>query len=152
MKIGVRTLFQYILLVAIPLLGVLGSLWAGADLTAPASVGGAWSLEIAKQPAQACPAFAGWEGQVHMAISQSGPELLIVFTDASRTLMSGSLSGLSIAAETTDSATTKLVLSAEVDRQSTPQRISVSLQADDCTGSLDFSGILQPHNITGQEH
>ena len=85
MKIGIKTLLQYLLFVGLPLLGVLVALALGRNLGAPAAVHGTWALAIPQQPALQCQAFAGWNGETQMAISQSGPDLIIVFSDKALT-------------------------------------------------------------------
>ena len=140
MKISVKTISHYLLFVGLPLLGVLSALWVGSSLTAPASVGGIWALDIPEQPALSCQAFAGWGSELQMAISQSGTDLLIVFNHPAHTALTGSLSGLSITAEATDASNSLLQLSAEVDRQSDPHQLSGSLQAEGCSHALDFTG------------
>jgi hypothetical protein len=89
---------------------------------------------------------------MQMVISQSGPELLIVFNDAAHTAMTGTLSGLSIAAETSGASTPVLRLTADVDRQSEPHQLSGSLQAVGCNGPLDLTGVLLPPGAASQEH
>ena len=152
MKIGIKTIFQYLLFVGLPLLGVLGALWAGAGLAAPASVGGAWALEIPEQPALDCQAFAAWSSEMQMVISQSGSDLLIVFNDAAHTAMTGTLSSLSITAGTSGTSASQLQLVAEVDRQTDPHQLRGSLQAAGCDHPLNFSGQRLPSGAVSQEH
>ena len=89
---------------------------------------------------------------MQMVISQSGTDLLIVFNDAAHTGMTGSLSGLSIAAETSSASTFELQLAAEVDRQVEPHRLSGSLQASGCDRQLGLTGVLLPTGAASQEH
>ena len=93
MKIGLKTIFQYLLFVGLPLLGVLVALALGRNLGAPAAVHGTWALAIPLQPALQCQVFAGWNGETQMAISQSGPDLIIVFSDKALPGLTGSLTG-----------------------------------------------------------
>jgi hypothetical protein len=150
MKISVKTITYYLLFVGLPLLGVVGALWSGRSLAAPASVGGAWALLIPEQPALKCQAFAGWKGEMQMVISQSGPNLLVIFGDPAHAALTGILSGLSITAE--NIGIPQLQLAAEVDREADPHQLSGSLQVAGCAPPLDFTGYLQPDNTSSQEH
>jgi hypothetical protein len=152
MRIGIKTISLYILFVGIPLLGVLAAVWVGAGIAAPASVGGDWALHIPEQPAMECLAFAGWSGEMQMVISQSGSVLLIVFNDPAHTAMTGSLTGLSIAAETSNATPPVLQLAAEVDRQTDPHQLSGTLQATGCDHPLNLSAVLLPPGAASQEH
>lgn len=152
MKIGLKTILQYMLFVGLPLLGVLGALGIGRNLSAPAAVHGTWALAIPLQPALECQVFAGWNGETQMAISQSGPDLIIVFSDDTLPGLTGSLTGPSISAATGSGAVPQLQLIAEVDRQSDPDRLLGSLQASGCGQPLDFSAQLLPSGATSQGH
>ncbi len=152
MKIGLKTIFQYLLFVGLPLLGVLGALGIGRNLGAPAAVHGTWALAIPLQPALECQVFAGWNGETQMAISQSGPNLIIVFSDKPLPGLTGSLTGLSISAATGSGAAPQLQLTAEVERQGDPDRLLGSLQASGCDQPLDFRAELLPLGATSQEH
>ena len=152
MKIGIKTLLQYLLFVGLPLLGVLVALALGRNLSAPAAVHGTWALAIPQQPALQCQAFAGWNGDTQMAISQSGPDLIIVFSDKALTALTGSLTGLSITAATGSGAPYPIQLTAEIDRQGDPNRMIGSLVAAGCDPRLNFSAELLPSGVTSQEH
>jgi hypothetical protein len=152
MKIGIKTLLQYLLFVGFPLLGVLGALGIGRNLSAPAAVHGTWALAIPQQPALQCQVFTGWNGEMQMAISQSGPDLIIVFSDKAHTALTGSLTGLSISAATGSGAVPQRQLTADVYRMSEPNRMGGSLLAMGCDTPLNFSAELLTSGATGQEH
>ena len=69
-----KVLGQYIIMVGIPLLCMLGILWAGADLQAPQSVGGVWAVSIVSFSDQGCEGYHAWQGEPQLVISQSGSD------------------------------------------------------------------------------
>jgi hypothetical protein len=152
MKIGIKTITHYLLFVGLPLLGVLVALGIGRDLSAPVAVHGTWALAIPLQPALECQVFAGWNGEMQMAISQSGPDLIIGFSDKTLPGLTGSLTGLSISAATGSGAVPQLQLTAEVERHGDSDRVLGSLQANGCDEPLDFSAELMSPGATSQEH
>lgn len=72
-----KALLQYVLLVGLPILGVLGVLQLGEALVAPKAVAGIWRLESARGPApvSSCPDRAEVADVEAFTLSQSGPKL-----------------------------------------------------------------------------
>ena len=85
----------YVLLVGVPLLVLLTTLHAGADLTAPPALSGEWMIESA---AGNCAGPLAGAGQTPISIYQTGPELLITFNDPRRTTLAGTVENGRIAA------------------------------------------------------
>ena len=85
----------YVLLVGVPLLVLLTTLHAGADLTAPPALSGEWMIE---STAGNCAGPLAGAGQAPMSIYQTGPELLITFNDPGKTTLAGTVENGRIAA------------------------------------------------------
>jgi hypothetical protein len=75
MKTSIKTISHYLLFVGLSLLGVLGALGIGRNLSAPATVHGVWVLSIPGQTVLECQAFAGWKGEMVAGIL-FGPSML----------------------------------------------------------------------------
>lgn len=72
-----RFVTLYLVLVGLPVLGVLGILRAGQELTAPRSVSGTWVAEpsFGAEPVGACWLSRLGADRLTMMVSQSGPNL-----------------------------------------------------------------------------
>jgi hypothetical protein len=78
--------FGYILFVGIPLLILIGTLRAGAHLSAPPAVSGEWTID--PQPSK-CAAPRADAGPPGMTIYQTGVDLLIALNDPPKTTLAG---------------------------------------------------------------
>ncbi|MGA3040270.1 MAG: hypothetical protein ABSF54_05690 [Bryobacteraceae bacterium] len=84
--------FGYVLFVGIPLLILIGTLRAGANLSAPPAVSGEWTID---------PAPGNCAGPPDMSIYQTGADVLIALNDPQKTTLAGKLEGGLIAAAST---------------------------------------------------
>jgi hypothetical protein len=87
--------FGYVLLVGIPLTILIGTLRAGAYLSAPPAVSGAWTVEPAPNKRAGPLADAN---PPTLNIYQTGADLLIAFNDPPQTTLAGHLANGRIAA------------------------------------------------------
>ena len=87
--------FGYVLFVGIPLLILIGTLRAGADLSAPSAVSGDWTVEPAPNK---CAEPLANASQPALSIYQTGSNLLIAFNDPRKTTLAGKLEDGSVTA------------------------------------------------------
>jgi len=87
--------FGYVLFVGIPLLILIGTLRAGANLSAPPAVSGDWTIEPTTNK---CAGPLADAGQPAINIYQTGADLLIAFNDPPKTTLAGKLESGRIAA------------------------------------------------------
>jgi hypothetical protein len=148
-------IIAYILLVALPIVGLVGVLKRGRSLTAPISVDGMWRLQadpvlLAALP---CGKTLGENPETALAISQSGRNFTLSFANGPKSTASGVLDGTAIKASfapaTEWSATTgcgagrELSLVATVDTKADPRSLSGVLSVSDCPscGSVAFRAV-----------
>jgi hypothetical protein len=87
--------FGYVLFVGVPLLILIGTLRAGADLSAPPAVSGDWTVEPAPNK---CAESLANASQPALSIYQTGSNLLIAFNDPRKTTLAGKLEDGSVTA------------------------------------------------------
>ena len=143
-----KIVLQYILMVGTAALGVYGLLRLGADLKAPVSVGGAWTLVAAPQSTDAgtCDALPVPTEGTALTISQSGPNLVLQMGSAGPVTLQGKIEGTTITAQTArdSKGASSLHLVAHVDRQAEPDRLQATLQSDACPHPISLVGTRQP--------
>jgi hypothetical protein len=90
-----KLIVAYICLVGTPLLGLLGILRAGQHLTAPVSVGGAWSLEAnyGALGSGSCTDLLATVSQPFLSIYQSGSNLVFTLNNPQKTTLPGTIQG-----------------------------------------------------------
>ena len=81
-----KALLQYVVLVGIPVLGVLGILQLGQGLAAPRAVSGIWQVtpsvsSLTPSVQLSCPAAFGVVEKPKLVIEQSGPRLVFDLND-----------------------------------------------------------------------
>ena len=136
---------QYILLVGLPLLCLLGVLWAGADLQAPQSVNGVWAIAITSSGDTSCEDFSAWQGEPQLVIAQSGNALTLQFNNPSFARLDGRLDGLAIIAQS-DAASgsgVSIHFQAIVDPGSAPEKMTGVLISSQCPASATLNGARQ---------
>lgn len=74
-----KALLQYLVLVGLPVLGVLGVLQLGQGLTAPKALAGAWAFNPSGLVSEAstCPVLESVDQVATLAVAQSGPDLTL---------------------------------------------------------------------------
>jgi hypothetical protein len=95
-----RVVFLYFFLIGAPVLGILGLLRMGRDLTPPVSIKGAWTVKLDPQPPgdQACEESRLFDDTT-LTISQSGSHLLLKFNDKKGTALDGQIGDSNVMAE-----------------------------------------------------
>ena len=138
-------IIAYILLVAVPIVGLVGVLKRGRTLTAPISVDGVWQLQAdpARLAALPCGKTLGQNPETALAISQSGRNFTLSLTNGPKSTASGVLLGTTIKAslvpaaawseETGCGAGRELSLVATVDTKADPRSLSGMLSVNDCS-------------------
>ena len=87
----------YLVLVGLPMLGLLGILEAGRNISAALAIGGDWNLEFAADPQ--CASGSATLRQPALSISQSGREAQITLNDGHATTLPAILNGNVVSAK-----------------------------------------------------
>jgi hypothetical protein len=133
----------YVVLVALPLLGLAGVLRSGRTLAAPVSVGGLWRIQANADKGVILPCGKSLEAaDASFTISQSGRNFTLNFANSLVSSGSGSVEGTTIKASMLPAARwgteagcdegRLLSLTATVDSIVNPQFLEAVLSADDC--------------------
>jgi len=148
-------IIAYVLLVALPIVGLVAVLKSGRALTAPISVDGVWHLQadpvrLASLP---CGKTLGENPETALAISQSGRNFTLNLANGPKSTASGVLDGTALRASLVPAATSseetgcgagrQLNLVATVDPKSDPRSLSGVLSVNDCPscGSVEFHAV-----------
>ena len=148
-------IIAYILLVALPIVGLAGILKSGRTLTAPVSVDGMWRLQadpllLAALP---CGKTLGENPETALAISQSGRNFTVSLANGPKSTASGVVDGTTIKASFALAAAwsaangcgvgRELSLVATVDTKSDPRSLSGMLSVNNCDscGPVEFRAI-----------
>lgn len=156
----------YIVLVALPLLGLVGILKGGRTLKAPPSVDGIWSLQIdsAQLSSLPCGKTLASTPEKTITISQSGKTFEIKFSSASKSMGSGTLDGATLrasvtpdgdwAAETGCGNGRTLTLLATVDGKANPRSLAGMLALDNCPAcrAVEFHALQQSASLPKEGH
>jgi len=156
-------LFAYVLLVALPVVGLAGVLRSGRNLSAPMSVGGIWIISATPDQLAAFPC-----GKILLAqntaftISQSGRAFTLNVPNAGWIASSGAVEGNTITATLVPAVPAKeagcgdhsLSLTATVDTKASPRSLQGALRAQDCPGcaAIEFRGIRDEQAKTKETH
>lgn len=150
-------ILAYTLLVALPLVGLIGILKSGRKLSAPVSVDGMWALQLnwnqlASLP---CGKTLAEAPETALAISQSGKNFTLNLNNGPKSIASGVLEGTALKASIVPAQAwsaeagcgngRELSLVATVDPQSEPRSLNGSLSISDCPscGSVNFRATRQ---------
>jgi hypothetical protein len=150
-------IIAYVVLVGLPIVALLGVLKSGRHMQAPLSVDGTWKLQTAVERSAwpSCFQSISWLTDSSLAISQSGPGLILSSNTAAKPMASGSIEGTAIRAsiQATGSAcgSDNLTLIARVDPNSEPRSLTGTLSVEGCTtcSTMSFSAVRQPRTVKG---
>jgi hypothetical protein len=148
-------IIAYVLLVALPIVGLVGVLKSGRSLTAPISVDGVWQIQadptrLASLP---CGKSLGENPETTLAISQSGRNFTLTIANGPKSTASGVLDGTTLKASVTPAAAwsqeagcgvgRSVDLVATVNPKSEPRSLSGVLSVNDCPscGSVEFRAV-----------
>jgi hypothetical protein len=137
-------ILAYVLLVGLPLVGLVGVLKSGRSLTAPISVDGLWRLQA--DPIQLSNLPCGKalinDPETGLAISQSGKNFTLSFSNGPKSIASGVLEGTTLKASVVPSATwsedagcgdgRELSLVATVDAKANPRSLAGVFSVNHC--------------------
>jgi hypothetical protein len=145
----------YVLLVALPIVGLLAVLKSGRSLTAPISVDGIWQLRAdpTRLSSLPCGKALAANPEMSLAISQSGRNFTLTLANGPKSIASGVLEGTALKAtlvpangwsdEAGCGAGRQLNLVAAVDTSLEPRSLSGLLSVSDCPscGSVEFHAV-----------
>jgi hypothetical protein len=148
-------MIAYALLVALPIVGLVGVLKRGHTLTAPISVDGLWQLQAdpAQLAALPCGKTLGQNPETALAISQSGRNFTLSLANGPKSSASGIVDGTTLKASILPSgswsedagcgAGRELSLVATVDPKLYPRSLSGMLSVSHCEscGSVEFHAV-----------
>lgn len=153
----------YILLVGFPLLGLVGVLRTGRDLTAPLSVDGTWRIQtdVNQLAAMPCSGSIGSIQDTDVVISQSGKNLILNLDKATA---SGVIEGTTLTASVQPSVAWAreslcgndrlLALTATVDAKADPRSLMGVLSDNRCPSCtpVRFHAVRQPRAVRKGVH
>jgi hypothetical protein len=151
----------YILLVGLPILGLVGVLKSGRNLTAPISIDGVWQVQAdpAQLAASPCGKALASHADATFAISQSGKTFLLGFgsvnpSNGSRSVASGTIDGTTLRASLPGNSVAsapdggcgqgrELTLVATVNPKTDPRSLAGTFSISDCPScaSIEFHAI-----------
>ena len=147
--------FAYVLLVAVPLVGLVGILRSGRKLSAPISVGGVWKINASQDQLAAlhCGKFLLAQNTA-FTISQSGRAFTMNLSNSVWSATGGAIEGSTINATLIPSAAAaseagcgeqSLSLTATVDAKASPRSLQGTLRGLNCAGCapVEFHGIRE---------
>jgi hypothetical protein len=150
-------ILAYILLVAVPVVGLIGVLKSGRKLVAPISIDGQWKLQVdpVRLAALPCGKALADSTDAALAISQSGKNFTLSLSNGPRSSGSGQLDNETIKASIAPSpewagqagcgAGRELTLLATVDPRANPRSLAGWLSVADCPScdSVEFRAVKQ---------
>jgi hypothetical protein len=153
----------YALLVALPLVGLIGILKSGRKLTAPISVDGLWQLQAdrVRLAALPCGKTLAENPDTALAISQSGKNFTLNLSNGPKSIASGVLEGTTLKASIVPSPAWSaeagcgdgraLSLVATVDPKADPRALVGRLSVDNCSScaAVEFHAVRQSPPVKG---
>jgi hypothetical protein len=133
---GLRPFLLYLILVGLPILGILGLLRAGQNLSAPISVAGTWETQLSF-PASPSDDLTIQPGPIVLHISQSGTHLFLAFDE--KTKLVGSIDDMTISAALSDGPGSTNTLSLSPTAIYFRGRINRGKQSDQLLGVITFA-------------
>jgi hypothetical protein len=146
-------LLAYLLLVALPVLGLVGVLRSGRNVTAPAAIGGVWKLQANTDPAAnfGCGKPLTAEDAA-FTISQSGQTFTLSLVNSPMASASGVIDGTTVKAVLMPGAaglgacSHRLVLTAMIDTRVDARSMQGKVSLDDCPDCsvIEFHALREP--------
>jgi len=138
-------IIAYILLVALPIVGLVGILKSGRALAAPISIDGVWQLQAdpVQLAALPCQKALAYGSDTSLAISQSGKNFSLTLNNGSRLTASGAIEGTTLTASLNSAAAPtaengvcgqsgELLLVATVNPKTDPRSLAGTLSVNNC--------------------
>jgi|SRR5271154_2684277 len=159
-------ILAYILLVGLPVVGLIGVLKSGRTLTAPISVDGLWRLQAdpVRLAALPCGKTLAENPDTALAISQSGKNFTLSFSNGPKSDASGVLNGNTLKASLVPSIAwsaeagcgdgRELSLVATVDPKADPRSLVGLLSVNHCPAcaSVEFHAVRQTPPLKKGSH
>jgi hypothetical protein len=159
-------ILAYIFLVGLPVVGLIGILKSGRALTAPISVDGLWQLQAdpVRLAALPCGRTLAENPDTALAISQSGKNFTLSFSNGPKSNASGVLDGTTLKAALVPSPPwseevgcgngRELSLVATVDPKADPRSLVGLLSVNNCPscGSVEFHAIRRAPPVRKGSH
>lgn len=159
----------YVLLVGLPILGLVGILKSGRNLTAPISIDGVWQLQAdpAQLASMSCGKALGDSSNTTLSISQSGKNFSLGFgsinpSNGLRSVASGVVDGTSLRASLIPASATsaadggcghgrELTLVATVNPKADPRSLAGTLSINGCPSCtpVEFNAVRQTPSKKG---
>jgi|SRR5579872_1679591 len=150
-------ILAYILLVALPIVGLLAILKSGRKLSAPVSVDGLWHLQVdpASLASLPCGKTLAENPEAALAISQSGKNFTLTLANGPKSISSGIVEGTTVSASIAPSPEWSaqagcgtdqgLTLVATVDAKVYPRTLAGQISANHCTSCsvIEFHAVRQ---------
>jgi hypothetical protein len=150
-------LVAYILLVALPIVGLLAVLKSGRKLSAPVSLDGLWHLQIdsASLASLPCGKTLAENPETALAISQSGKNFTLTLANGPKSTSSGVIEGTTVNASIAPSPEWSaqagcgtdqgLTLVATIDAKANPRTLSGEISANHCLScsAIEFHAVRQ---------
>ncbi len=157
-------LFAYLLLVALPVVGLAGVLRSGRNLSAPISVGGTWKINTSPDQLAGIPCGKSLLApNSAFTVSQSGRAFTLNSPNSAWSAATGTVAGNTISATLIPSALAarengcgdhSLSLTATVDTKASPRSLQGTLRVQDCPvcAAVDFRGIRDEQAKAKETH
>lgn len=159
-------IFAYVLLVGLPVAGLVGILKSGRKLTAPISVDGVWQLQADSVRLAALPCGQALinDPATALAISQSGKNFTLSFSNGPKSTASGVLEGTALKASVAPSTAwseeagcgegRELSLAATVDARTDPRSLVGVLSVNHCPAcaAVEFRAVRQSPPVKKGSH
>jgi hypothetical protein len=133
----------YVVLVALPLLGLAGVLRSGRNLSAPTSINGVWKISANQERSTGFPCGQSLLGQnAAFTISQSGTAFTLSFSNPAGSASTGAIQGNLMNATLIPSAAGakengcgehSISMTATVNAKESPRSLQGELRAQDCS-------------------
>ena len=141
-----RFLAAYTVLVALPIVGLLGVLKHGRHLSAPVSVDGTWRLQVDPGAAASFPCTIPASEKPVLIISQSGERFTVSVVNTGKSSGEGFIEGTALNASlqsanspNSNCADHGLTLVAKVDPSAKPRSLAGTLSVNDCASCAPLS-------------
>jgi hypothetical protein len=157
-------LFAYVLLVALPVVGLAGVLRRGRNLSASTSVGGTWKINASPDQLAGLPCGKSLlAANSAFTVSQSGKAFTLNTPNSALSATTGTVEGNTISATLIPSAVAakengcggqSLSLKGTVDTKASPLSMQGTLRVQDCPGcaAVDFRGIRDEQAKSKETH
>jgi hypothetical protein len=144
MRVHTKAILLYLAFVGTPLLGLAGVLYAGRDLSSPASVGGKWNFEGSDVQVAAAKCDGTPVHPESMEITQTGPRLSVGLGAAAQPDLDGYVKAGVATLHALKNGAQVLSLQANVDPGPGHAAMAGTLKFAACKGEIPFHAKREP--------